>query len=231
MSRKSSRHSSAPACEALEGRRLFAVAPHASPAMTARFEAIAAAAHVKADFSRFTADIKTMQAGSHVSTAQYLAVSMDMLNMQRTAMPPSGTRTLGDATYDIIYRMDYSVIEASKSPQGWASKEAALAADFAAIGYNVPPALLDQTMTDMKAMAKSAGVSLAENRKYWNDADIVLKDLSANPAANPSMDPFYYFSEHFAGFIQRSRRFPVPASGPFGLLTPVPGGGWFVSLV
>lgn len=234
MNRRASRPASALACEPLEGRKLLSGGFHPSPAAAARSEAMAAAAHLKADFNRVVADIRTMQAGSHMTPAEEIAVSMDLFTIQDVTAPPSGTKTLANATYDALYRMDYALIEAGMGSQGWADKKSALAADFAALGYSVPPAVLDQTMADLEAMARSVGVSVAENTKYWNDEKVVMTDLAANPAVRQTMDPFYYLSGHFSGFVVGAGRAHIPASGPFGLLTPAfgnPSGGWIVSLL
>ncbi len=219
MNRESSRYVTAPACEALEARKLLAAASHTSPAMTARLEVIAASAHLRADVNRLAADVRTMQAGSHVTQAEYLAVFTDVENDQQTSIAPAGTETLGSAAYDIIYRVDYSIIEANYTPQEWAEKKAALAGDFAALGYAVSPSALDQTMADLQAMALSANVSGAENQKYWADEKTVITDLNADPAASYMMDPFYTFEQKYPGFVKHAH---VVGYGPIGSVLPLP---------
>lgn len=93
------------------------------------------------------------------------------------------------------------------------------------------PAVLDQTMSDLKAMGQSSGMSTAATDRLWDDSDAVVADLKVLPAYQRSMDPFYYFENHFSGFAQKNGRLRQALPLPAGRIVPGPGAQLWLAIL
>lgn len=207
------RRPTAISCDHLEARHLLSVTAHLdranSPVNDQRIAAVVRKSEdlgqLAYDFTKLTMDIRQMQFGSHVTAGEVDQLNHDIralgLSNATVAFQQNSPYEASSALYDLAYRVDYAFIEAGFSPAGWANKEAAITSDLAQLGLNVAPSNVDRLITDLQAIAQSAGVSVAENQQYWTDETAVMADMNAMTDPPFSMDPFHVFSHELHGFV------------------------------
>jgi hypothetical protein len=165
----------------------------------------AAADRLHRDFDKTKIDVVQMQLGSHVTMAEFQALqqvvrswNLPPYKSSLTSAPDPAQQT---AAFDLAFKLDYCFVNAGFTAAGWAQTQAAITADLQQLGFNVPQSSTEQAISDMEAIAQSAGVTVEENHQYFNDADAVLSDLSAMRNPPPGISTFTYFSHHVRGFI------------------------------
>ena len=165
-------------------------------------------ARVKTAFEQTVADIRRMQANSHVTRAEVEAVDHDLAEWPH----PPGTsiaavRQFPDANsaeYGLGVQIDYMYLDGSLTARGWSDIKSDILADLNVLSWSVPEAEIDQTLADMETLAQSAGVTRREEINYLDDGLAIAADLGPTDDVPRALDPTVYLSTHLAGFIHRS---------------------------
>lgn len=157
-------------------------------------------------YDRFVTELQRIELGSFASPAEYLALRDDtraLSNVATAAGPAAnapGAQTRLTATTLLI---DRSLLEGWLSDQGWNEVHSKLATTLAP--FNVPPALLDQTVTDMRQAATDAGVDPGAYQVLYSDiasAQSARDQLQGGNSANSYRDPQVYYTQHLRGFFR-----------------------------
>ncbi len=201
-----------PGIEALEVRQLLSFfAPissyglfSGSTSFSSSSQQLAArAAIVRHDYDRYVGELKTLELKSQATPAEFLALRDDAraISAAASAVNVSTTVTKNTAA-DVSLQIDRAPLYGSAKDSGWAVVSARVTTNLDSL--DVPQPLIDRTLTDMRALAISAGVSPAEFQTFTNDF-YTLRDAESSLPSNPYYhfeDPGLYYSQHLRGFFR-----------------------------
>ena len=182
------RRTVAPRCESLEGRQLLAAG--------------VSQAQLRRDFQTTVADLKQIQANSRVTRAQVQALENDIhaWNQSLGGKGALATPTARAALQDIQQTVELAFLDDPASDSTWQTTRSTILADLQAAGVNVPAGAVNQTITDLRAIAQSVGASPAPVSKYLTDTETVYNE-AANRHLPSSLSPLNYYFKHLKGFI------------------------------
>ena len=193
---ESSRHGRprvlSPICEWLEGRKLLALASQTAAQ-------IAQVRYVSNDYASY---VQTLELHSRATTAEYLALRDDALAISEAASTTNLSPNLATARATAAsLQLDRAFLDGFLDDQGWADLQSRLEANLS--GLNVPQPLIDQTITDMKAAAESAGVSAGAYATFTAKAN-QLRDTEnfLKTGYVHFDDPQLFYTQHLRGFIR-----------------------------
>jgi hypothetical protein len=189
----------APALEGLENRRLpslFAPISSSSQQLAAR------AAIVRHDYDRYVGELKALEQKSQATPAEFLALRDDARTISAAASAANlPTEVANSTAVDVSLQLDRSPLYGAAKDQGWALVSARVTTNLDTL--DVPQPLIDRTLTDMKTLATSAGVSAGEFQTFTNDF-YTLRDGESSLPSNPYYhfeDPGLYYTQHLRGFF------------------------------
>jgi hypothetical protein len=190
----------APSVEGLEGRRL----PSFFGAYSTSYNQVAyQAAIVRHEYDQYVSELKRLELASQATPAEYLALRDDARAISAAASPANLPRP------DVQLKAVAASLELDRSPlfgwlddAGWAEESSRLSADLG--GLDIPQPLIDQTITDMRALAVSAGVGPYDFATFTNDFSILRAGEQSLPANSGYHfeDPSLYYTQHLRGFFR-----------------------------
>jgi hypothetical protein len=190
----------APSVEGLEGRRL----PSFFGTYSTSYNQVSyQAAIVRHQYDQYVSELKRLELASQATPAEYLALRDDARAISAAASPSNLPRS------DVQLKAVAASLELDRSPlfgwledAGWAEESSRLSADLG--GLDVPPSLIDQTVTDMRALAVSAGVGPYDIATFTNDFSILRAGAQSLPANSGYHfeDPSLYYTQHLRGFFR-----------------------------
>ncbi len=185
-----------PSVEGLEERRLLTIGSSSSSYNSA----LAAAA--RHQYDQFVSEVQSVELQSQATPAQYLALRDDSRAISEAAASSTLSPTaISSKALAITIEIDRSPLYGSLSDQGWAQETTKLERAFA--GLNIPPSLLNQTITDMKAVAASAGVTSDEYSALIANLAQVRSTRSQVPSGYGHIpDPGLFYTQHLRGFFR-----------------------------
>lgn len=183
-----------PAVEDLEGRQLLSAA---SSSNAARVNLVRHEYHV------FVSNLQQLELKSKATPAEAGALRDDAREISQDAsattlpLPAAQTKALAASL-----QLDRAPLNGWVGDLGWEAIRVRL--DDNLSGLNVPPALVDQTIADMRAIARSAGVASFEAQHLDSDSARLLNGeqyLGSNSYYD-FPDPRLYYTQHLRGFFQ-----------------------------
>jgi hypothetical protein len=161
------------------------------------------AAIVRHEYDQFVGELKSLELKSHATPAEYLALRDDARAISAAASAADVPAATAKATAaEVSLQLDRSPLYGAATDGGWALVTARVTDNLDRL--DVPAPLIDQTLTDMKALASSADVSPSEFQTFTNDFN-TLRAGEASLPSNPYYhfeDPGLYFSQHLRGFFR-----------------------------
>jgi len=188
---------SAPACEPLESRRLLS-----TTATSAASHHAAVVNYARREFHAFQAEVRELQGPSRVTPAEFAALRDDARAIGAAARPDPTLTPRAVAAKALV-----ATIQLNRAPQegwlgdpGWSEVRDRVGANLD--GLNIPAPLIDRTVADMQAVARSAGATLESYLAYTHAAD-TLRDAEDHLGnGDPSFpDPGAYFNTHLRGYV------------------------------
>ena len=178
----------APGCETLEGRQLLSAG--------------VSHAQLRREYQVSVADLQQIQAGSHVTKAQVQTLENDIHAWNQSVGGKSklSSQAARQALQDIQQTIDLAFLDDATSDTAWANTRATILTDLHAASVNVPASTVNQTVTDLRAIARSVGATPAQVSKYLTDTETVYTD-AGNRRLPASLSPLNYFFKHLSGFI------------------------------
>jgi hypothetical protein len=157
-------------------------------------------------YDQFTSLLQRIEFSSLATPAQYLALRDDTRAISQAVSAP-GARVSGQVAQNEVITatvlIDRSLLQGWLSDQGWNEIRQRLGVDLS--GLNVPPAVLDKTVVDLKSAAVSAGVDPGT-------ADILDVQIASVQSARNQLhggtsgisyrDPEVYYTQHLRGFFR-----------------------------
>jgi hypothetical protein len=190
-------HRFAASVEGLEGRELPSLFGTSSNQIAYR------ASIVRHEYDQYVGELKRLELASQATPAEYLALRDDARAISAAA---SGANlSVSDAQYRTVAAsliLDRSPLYGWVGDAGWAEVSSRLTTTLD--GLEVPPSLIDQTVTDMRALAVSAGVSPGGFAAFTDDFN-TLRDGEQSLPANSGYhfeDPSLYYTQHLRGFFR-----------------------------
>jgi hypothetical protein len=193
--------------ESLETRKLLTLfAPFSSSTFfsSSSYNQLSArAAVVRHAYDQYVSELKTLELHSRATPAEYLVLRDDARAISAaaaaTSLPPS---TATNKATDVSLQLDRSALYGWLGDSGWAVVSARLTTNLDSLA--VPQALIDRTLTDMKTLAVSAGVSADGFQTFTSDFN-TLRDGEQSLPSNPYYhfsDPGLYYTQHLRGFFR-----------------------------
>ena len=157
-------------------------------------------------YDQFVAQLQRIELNSLATPAQFLALRDDSRAISEAASAPGASVSGQVAQNKVIAAtllIDKSLLQGWLGDQGWNEVRQRLGIDLA--GLNVPPAILDKTVVDMKSAAVSAAVDPGA-------ADALGGEIAAVQSARNQLyggtsnasyrDPQVYYTQHLRGFFR-----------------------------
>jgi hypothetical protein len=191
-----------PSIEALESRRLPSVI---FPSSSSSYynQVSYQAAIVRHEYDQYVSELKRLELASQATPAEYLALRDDARAISAAASPgglPRTTVQLKAVEASLI--LDRSPLYGWQGDDGWIEMSARLTSTLD--GLDVPRAIIDQTITDMKGFAASAGVGPYDFATFTNDFDTLRNGEQTLPSGSGYHfeDPSLYYTQHLRGFFR-----------------------------
>ena len=162
------------------------------------------------ELNLFVGDLQRLELMSQATPAQYLALRDDARAISRAAstttlaLPEANAKALA-----VSLQLDRSALDGWMGDSAWDGVRSRLTANLD--GLNVPPALVDQTIADMKAIATSSGVTFHDFQTFTDEFNTLRADEAYTTSGYRHFpDPGLYFTQHLRGFfrggaVQRGR--------------------------
>jgi hypothetical protein len=192
---------SVPSVEGLESRHLPSFfAPYSSSYYN---QVYYQASVVRHEYDTYVSELKRLELASQATPAEYLALRNDARAISAVASPGNLPHS------DVQLKTVAASLELDRSPlygwlddAGWTEESAKLTGDLG--GLNVPQPLIDQTITDMKALAASAGVGAFDFATFTNDFTTLRNGEQTLPSGSGYHfeDPSLYYTQHLRGFFR-----------------------------
>ncbi|MDR3632945.1 MAG: hypothetical protein P4L84_03860 [Isosphaeraceae bacterium] len=184
-----------PVLEDLEGRRLLSAATSSN--MSYRIS------QVRHEYDVYVSNLQQLEFKSKATPAEELALRDDARAISQDAA--STTLSLQAAqtkALAVSLQLDHAPLNGWVGDVGWSVIADRLTTNLD--GLNVPASLTAQTVTDMEAIARSAGVSAVEAQHLDSDAER-LTDGEQSLGSNSYVqfpDPQLYYTQHLRGFFR-----------------------------
>ena len=159
-------------------------------------------AYARHKYHQYVGELQHVELKSQATAAEYLALRDDARAISEaasgTTLSPQAANAKAEAA---SAQIDRAVLDGWMGDRGWSDVTTKLTANLN--GLNVPPALIDETIGDMKAVASSAGVTSDDFQTLAADATALRHANESLPSyAEHFPDPGLYFSEHLRGFFR-----------------------------
>lgn len=199
--RQSRRHHFAPGLDDLEDRRL----PSFFGAYSGNYynQVAYQASIVRHEYDAYVGELKRLELASSATTAEYLALRDDTREISLAASPgklPDSVVQL--KAVETSLELDRAPLDGWFGDNDWAQESARLSADLS--GLNVPQSIIEQTVTDMRALATSANVGPFDFATFTDDFDTLRNGEQSLPANSGYHfeDPSLYYTQHLRGFFR-----------------------------
>jgi hypothetical protein len=164
-------------------------------------------AFVKREEDRFVSELKGLELHSQATPAEYLALRDDARAISAAASSTAvDPRTAATTAVAVSIQLDRAPLDGWLDAPGWAQVVSKLSTNLNAL--NIPPALIDKTVSDVKAVAASAGVSYADYQTYSGDLEHYQDGQAGLPSGYASAgyshfpNPNVYYTQHIRGFFR-----------------------------
>jgi hypothetical protein len=152
----------------------------------------------------YVSDLRQVELLSQATPAQYTALRDNARTLSAAvSSAPVDPATTQTATIAVTLLIDRSLLQGWLDDAGWNSVRSRMKLDLA--GLPVPDALIDKTVSDMKAAAVSAGVDpgtyqvlISDQQSYKNARDQVY----GGTIHGQFPDPQVYYTQHLRGFFR-----------------------------
>jgi hypothetical protein len=162
---------------------------------------------VSHDLHLFVSHLKAIELGSRATPEEFRALRDDARAISEQAQPTGlSAAAASERAIEVSIQLDRSVLDGSLKDAGWAQVAQTLSSNLRSLG--IPQSLIDQTLSDMKAVAASADVSAAENETLTRDIahlgqqESVLTSPGFGSGRPRFPDPNVYFTQHLRGFFR-----------------------------
>lgn len=158
---------------------------------------------VQHEFDAYVGELKQIEVSSQATPAEYLALRNDTRAI--SAVVSAANLPRANAQYNVVQAtilIDRAPLDGWMDDAGWAQISGRLSDALA--GMNVPQSLLDQTVTDMRTLATSAGVGAFDFATFTDDFNTLRSGEQALPANSGYhfKDPGLYYTQHLRGFFR-----------------------------
>ena len=154
------------------------------------------------DNAQLIQDLKNISLQSKATPAEFLSLRDDVRAISQVAKSSVASAKTSTAMVNAATLiLDRAMIDGSFGASAWSLIEGRLGNDLAPLG--VPQTLINQTISDMQAVAASASVSSPELNSITNDISIMTA-LEQQPGGSSYgyPDPQIYFSQNLLGFFR-----------------------------
>jgi hypothetical protein len=189
-----------PSVEGLETRQLpsfFALYSYSSNQLAYQ------ASVVRHEYDQYVSELKRLELQSQATPAEFLALRNDARAISAAASPTNlSPAAVQYKAVEVSLQLDRSPLYGWLGDSGWAEMSARLMTNLG--GLNVPQPLISQTVTDMRAIAVSAGIDPYGYANFTNDFD-TLRNAEQTLPSNPYYhfkDPGLYYTQHLRGFFR-----------------------------
>jgi hypothetical protein len=193
-------HRFGPIVEALETRRLLSFfSPYGYSSNQLYYQASV----VRHEYDQYVSELKRLELQSQATPAEYLALRNDARAISTEASPSGlSAAAVQYKAVEVSLQLDRAPLNGWLDDAGWAEMSTQLTVDLS--GLNIPQPLIDQTVSDMRALAVSAGVDPFGYATFTNDFDTLREGeqtLPSNPYGQFE-DPSLYYTQHLRGFFR-----------------------------
>ena len=197
-----------PATESLETRQVLSVynpfsADSLWPYSTSSQQFNSRVAFVRHEYDQYVSDLKSLELKSKATPEQLLALRDDARAISSAASSADLSQPAAQNTaVAVSLQLDRSPLYGAAQNSGWGVVSARLSANLQSL--DVPQPLIDQTLSDMRALADSAGVSAAQVQTFTNDFYNLRNAESSLPPNSyyHFEDPGLYYTQHLRGFFR-----------------------------
>jgi hypothetical protein len=198
--RQDRHHRFGPSVEALETRRLPSFfSPYGYSSNQLYYQASV----VRHEYDTYVSELKRLELQSQATPAEFLALRNDARAISAAASPTGlSPAAVQYKAVEVSLQLDRSPLYGWLDDSGWSQVDTSLTANLS--GLNVPQPLIDQTVSDMRALAVSAGVDPFGFDTFTNDFDTLRngeQTLPSNPYDHFE-DPSLYYTQHLRGFFR-----------------------------
>ncbi len=187
-----------PTIEGLESREVLSTASQQA----------AIVAQVRHEASAFASEVKGLELKSQATPQQFQALRDDARAISLAAT--AANLNPGVANVQALaatLQLDRSPLYGSLQTSGWNTVTTRVTTTLQALGASQP--LIDQTISDMKAIAASAGVTSDDFATFTRDFNTLRDGISYldrstqyNSGYYHIEDPAYFYTEHLRGFFR-----------------------------
>jgi hypothetical protein len=201
LHRQSRTHRRIRSAEGLEGRQLPSFfAPYSSYSYN---QVNYQASIVRHEYDTYVGGLKRLELASRATPAEYLALRDDAraisLSASAASLPDSDVQL---KAVEASLELDRSPLYGWLGDNGWTQESSKLTADLG--GLDVPQSLIDQAITDMRALAVSADVGPDDFATFTNDFSTLRNGEQSLPGNSGYHfeDPSLYYTQHLGGFFR-----------------------------
>ncbi len=193
-------HHFGPSVEALESRQLLSFfSPYGYSSNQLYYQASV----VRHEYDQYVSELKQLELQSQATPAEYLALRNDARGISTEASPTGlSASAVQYKAVEVSLQLDRSPLYGWLDDAGWSEMSTQLTANLS--GLNIPQPLIDQTVSDMRTLAVSAGVNPYGFDTFTNDFDTLRngeQTLPSNPYGHFE-DPSLYYTQHLRGFFR-----------------------------
>jgi hypothetical protein len=193
-------HRFTPSSEGLESRRL----PSFFGAFSNSSSQVAYQSWIVGhEYDQYVGELKRLELASRATPAEYLALRDDARALSAAASGAGLPRSVVQLkAVEASLELDRAPLYGWLGDDGWSGVSARLTTDLA--GLHVPQPLIDQTISDMRSLAVSAGVGPDGFATFTDDFNMLRTGEQTLPrnSGYHFRDPALYYTQHLRGFFR-----------------------------
>jgi hypothetical protein len=194
----------APTLEGLESRQLLSFfSPYWYSSSYSSNQLYYQAAVVRHEYDTYVSGLKQLELASQATPAEYLALRDDARAISAAASSTTLSHTAAQyKAVEASLQLDRAPLYGWLDDAGWTGITTTLTSDLS--GLNVPQSLINQTVTDMRTLAVSAGVGPYGFATFTNDFTTLRNGEQTLPSGSGYHfeDPSLYYTQHLRGFFR-----------------------------
>jgi hypothetical protein len=155
------------------------------------------------EYDQYVGELKRLELASHATMVEYLALRDDARALSAAASGAGLPRSVVQLkAVEVSLELDRAPLYGWLGDDGWSGVSARLTTDLA--GLHVPQPLIDQTISDMRALAVPAGVGPDGFATFTDDFNMLRNGEQTLPrnSGYHFRDPSLYYTQHLRGFFR-----------------------------